>query len=75
MGVQSIWINDALIIAQHAGAHHANVANRGVQSTSFGPSAAVPLVAVESGSVVEQRIDDDVRVNRQYARRASRRSD
>jgi hypothetical protein len=45
--ISTVWFDDASIVALHAGADHADGADGGVQSPSFGRSAAVPLVAAE----------------------------
>ena len=59
--------------ALHAGADHADGADRGVQPAPFGGAATVPLAAVEPGPVALERADHDPGVDRQHAGRAPRR--
>ena len=61
--------------ALHAGADHADGADRGVQPAPCGRAATVPLAAVEPGPAALERADDDAGTDRQHAGRAPRRRD
>ena len=59
--------------ALHAGAHHADGADRGVQPPPFGRPAAVPVAAALARPPGVERAHDDAGADRQHARRAPRR--
>ena len=62
-----------LAAALHAGAHHADVADRGLQPAPFVGAAALPLAAAERGPAALEQAGDDRGADRQHARRAAPR--
>ena len=72
-GVQSRRRASAPAAALHPGAHHADVADRGLQPASFARAAAVPLAAAERRPAAVEPAGDDRGADRQHARRAGRR--
>ena len=72
-GIRAVRPDHAPAAALHAGADHADGADRGLQPASLGRPATVPLAAAEPRSPAIERADDDAGTDRQHARRAPRR--
>ena len=63
-------VDDASAAALHAGADHADGADRGVQPASFGRPATVPVAAAEPRPPGGERAGNDAGTDRQHAGRA-----